>query len=442
MPNRDDELSRDERDAVSAEELLRRLKGEMESLGVDKNKPEVLFKEDSHISEEASKTAKEEIVLGNPDEFGEDLESLMRMVMNMPAEEPEADETVEEVSEAETVEEETDEITSEEEEAITEGREEPESEVAEQTEEGTPGKQEPTEDTIVYSQLSFEVLEEDEDKPEEELAKEDEPEPEAEPEQAETAEEEEIVEKEPVIEEVTENYDDDEEILRALAKENETDSEPSADSEKSFLTEIARMVNEEVSEPIPDDDEFGFVTDTAKEDAPSEIYGEASVGEDGGREYSDINNNTFNSTEMSLLSLFGDKKNIDKEKAEKITEAANKLTIPDTPAKKKFYETFASDFEYISHEQDDEIKNRYSKVFGFTVVQFVLCIVFAALLFVIENTALFGITPPEIVNLSIYPVVSVMIDLQLVVLCAFMAYRSLSFVRMPRLFPQYCLRHL
>ena len=161
MPNRDDELSRDERDAVSAEELLRRLKGEMESLGVDKNKPEVLFKEDSHISEEASKTAKEEIVLGNPDEFGEDLESLMRMVMNMPAEEPEADETVEEVSEAETVEEETDEITSEEEEAITEGREEPESEIAEQTEEIIPAKQEATEDSTqgkVKPEFEIQVL--------------------------------------------------------------------------------------------------------------------------------------------------------------------------------------------------------------------------------------------------------------------------------------------
>ncbi len=429
MPNRDDELSRDERDAVSAEELLRRLKGEMESLGEDKNKPEVLFKEDSHISEEASKTAKEEIVLGNPDEFGEDLESLMRMVMNMPAEETETDETVEEVSEAETVEEESDEITDKEAEEITELKEELESDIAEQPEEVVPEKQEAIEDTIVYSQLSFDVLADDEDKSEDEPAIEDkpEPEPEPEPEQAETAGVEESTDEEPELkEEVIEDYDDDEEILRALAKESEADSDPDADGEKSFLTEIARMVNEEVSEPIPEDDEFGFITDTVEEDASSDIYGEASVSEDGGREYSDINSNTFNSTEMSLLSLFGDKKNIDKEKAEKINEVANKLTIPDTPVKKRFYETFASDFEYISHEQDDEIKNRYSKVFGFTVVRFVFCIVFAALLFILENAALFKITLPEIVNLSIYPAVSVMIDLQLVVLCALMAYRSIA----------------
>ena len=95
MPNRDDELSRDERDAVSAEELLRRLKGEMESVGVAKEKNESIFKEDSKISDEASRTAKEEVVLGDPDEFGNDLESLMRMVMNMPAEQEKENESAE-----------------------------------------------------------------------------------------------------------------------------------------------------------------------------------------------------------------------------------------------------------------------------------------------------------------------------------------------------------
>ena len=89
--NRDDELSRDERDAVSAEELLRRLKGEMEFKGETKSRSESLVKEDSHISDEAEKTAREEIALGDPDEFGDDLEALVRMVMDMPAEEAESD---------------------------------------------------------------------------------------------------------------------------------------------------------------------------------------------------------------------------------------------------------------------------------------------------------------------------------------------------------------
>ncbi len=421
MPNRDDELSRDERDAVSAEELLRRLKGEMESGGVAKDKPEDLFKEDSHISDEASKTAREEIVLGNPDEFGEDLESLMRMVMNMPAEEVESDEAVEETSApSEVVEAEPDEIIEDISEDTTVEEEEPVAEASEQPEEVFPAKQEVTEDTIVYSQLSFDTLTDDEE-PEAENADEDESDTMI------SEDTEQSSDEDSVSEEATDDsYDDDEEILRALAKENESNADPDENSEKSFLTEVARMVNEEISEPIPEDDDFGFVADSDEEDASSEIYGEAAVAEDGGREYSDINSNTFNSTEMSLLSLFGDKEKIDKEKAEKITEAANKLTIPEAPVKKKFYENFASDFEYISHEQDDEIKSRYSKAFGFTSVRFVLCVIFAALVFVLENTALFGITPTGVLNLSIYPTVCVMIDLQLVVLCGLMAYRSIA----------------
>ncbi len=422
MPNRDDELSRDERDAVSAEELLRRLKGEMESKGEAQSRSESLVKEDSHISDEAEKTAREEIALGDPDEFGDDLEALVRMVMDMPAEEEESDdgdvsETAEEDAdnESEMSLNNTDKPDEQAEvivEAVVEDTVAASEEIAEET---------VSEDTVVYSQLSFDAFDEEDKKTEE-------PDGIAESEQTETD-----VETESEVAANDESdpwYDDDEAILKALAEEDEpTITVSESGEDKPFLADIARAVNETVAEPIPDDDDFGFVEDPDNASEADESHG-PNIGEDGGREYSGIGGNEFNSTEMSLIKIFSNQeeaeKEMGKEKAAKIFEESNVPPIPTAPVKKKFYEIFPSDYEYISREQDEEIRSRYSRAFGFTAVRFAICVILAVMVFAFENMSLLGITPSGALNISVYPTVCAMIDLQLVVLCGIMAYRSIS----------------
>ncbi len=435
MPNRDDELSRDERDAVSAEELLRRLKGEMETGGAVK-KTESPVKEDSHISDEAERTAREEVVLGDPDEFGDDLESLMRMVMNMPVEDTAPEKTDEAIVSEDAEIEKTAEAEAEEaddpEETYTDAEDS-----AEGSSDETSGHEAVMEDTIVYSQLSFDTFDDEET---------------AEATVNETADENhEDKAEEPVqeIDEVASDddadpwYDDDEDILKALAEENEpVDTGKEDEGQKSFLADVAKLINESIPEPIPEDDEFGFVEDTAAtEDETVDGESEAMVGEDGGREYTYTDGTEFNSTEVGIYKIFGNQedaeKDYGKEKAAEWFDTSNAPPMPSLPVKKKFYECFASDYEYTSHEQDAEIRSKYSRVFGFTAVRFVFCIIFAALIFVFENMSLFGITPTGAMSVSVYPTVYAMIDLQLVVLCGVMAYRSISsgFVSLIKLRP-------
>lgn len=446
MPNRDDELSRDERDAVSAEELLRRLKGEMESKGESQSKPETLAKEDSHISDEAEKTAREEIVRGNPDEFGDDLESLMRMVMNMPAEEVEAEADDEEASETEIAnEDESESEVVDEDEAEKEAFEdEADSEDADETltDDGETNSDEDadsvevTDDTIVYSQLSFEVFDnnddEAEDKTDDEVVEDtyeettEESDDGAEETAPETADED-------VVEDSDPWYDDDnEEIFKALAEENKPQATSDNDEgDKSFLSNLGRLMDEEPPAPIPEEDDYGFVDE--KEEAatePTNGNSDGVVGEDGGREYTYSDGREFNSTEYNLFKIFKNEEDAEKEygkqTAEKMYRDSDDTPPPTAPAKKKFYEYFSADFEYTSHEQDADIRSKYSRAFGFTAVRFVLCIIFAALVFVFENMPLLGITASGPMNVSVYPVVYAMIDLQLVVLCGIMAYRSIS----------------
>ncbi len=431
MPNRDDELSRDERDAVSAEELLRRLKGEMESGGSGQKKPESLVKEDSHISDEAEKSAREEIVLGNPDEFGEDLESLMRMVMNMPAEADRSEEDA--VSEAAGPEEIVE--AEEADEASTDVAEEAAEKAADVSSDKP--SENVTDDTIVYSQLSFDAF--DDEKPAEAVA--DEP-------VEENAEDDEKESDEESAEATSKDdadpwYDDDEEILKALAEESEpVDAGKEDVGQKAFLADVAKLINESIPEPIPEDDEFGFVDETSEAEGESADEGSgATVGEDGGREYTYTDGTEFNSTEVGIYKIFGNQedaeKDYGKEQAAKWFDTSNAPPMPSLPVKKKFYEIFAADYEYTSHEQDAEIRSKYSGAFGFTAVRFAFCIIFAALIFVFENMSLFGITPAGAMSISVYPTVYAMIDLQLVVLCGVMAYRSISsgFVSLIKLHP-------
>ncbi len=401
MPSKDNGMNRDELDAISAEELLKKLRGEMagaRSGASDEIKPQ----EASHISDEASKKAQDSIIHGDPEEFADNLESLMRMVMNMPSDKPETTKAEEDMSEAEEYTEEAEDIDRA--------------------------------DTAVFDPAELESVEEG---------------------MAEAVIEEDAVSGEDAAEEAFEEtaddieaandapwYSEDDELLYKQAtaemdQPNEEQSQepaPEADEEKGFLSDIVRLVNEETAhDPIPEDDEFDFVTDEVPAEETDDTYTDDGVepDEDGGREYKDIGTDEFNSTEMSLLKLFGGEETLTeaygKEKLDEIIESANQAFAPNTPVKKKFYEIFPSDYEYTEPSQKEEIKKRYTFAFRGAVIRFALAAVFAIALFIFENLKVFGATVPSLINISVYPTVFAMIDLQLVLLCALAAFKQVSY---------------
>ncbi len=395
MPNREDGLSRDERDAISAELLLKKLRDGLDKRpGTDASDANESKKQAAHISDEAVKLAQSEIIHGEPEEFGSDDfdEMKLREIMNMPAAEDAEEIDLDEVD----LEQEPDHI----------------------------------EEGLYDDVISAEEPEEDE---------------EVVPVQVQESDE------SPWYE------DEDEAILNALTyieqeeskDENEStlsDMNEKEDEDKGFLAQVAKMIEEDselepiqLTEDIETGNDFDFIDDISLNDSdiPETTEAESMLdklmvrAEDGSREYSGLNGSEMNSTEISLISLFGNKEELEevcgKERAEELIKESDEFELTHTPKKKKFYELFSDDYEYTDVKQKEEIKERYARAFVGVSVRFLICLVFAAVLFFFENAGIFGLKLPDILNLAVYPTVCAMINLQLVLLCALMIIDKLAF---------------
>ncbi|MBE6606896.1 MAG: hypothetical protein E7635_07690 [Ruminococcaceae bacterium] len=388
MPNREDGLSRDERDAISAELLLKKLRDGLEMRpGADEKEPK---KQAVHISDEAIKLAQSEIIRVEPEEFGgDDLdEDKLREIMEMPATEEKSDKFDVYVENE----------PKDEPGAVTESKSE---ENFDESDFGDTIVIEADEDVIHQSTIDDLPWYEDEE---------------------------------------PESVDEDTAILDALAEtdrdildEEKTAKEDVADEEfdSGFLAQMAKMIEEDGEfEPIEllgedsDTDETIFGENDIFDEPGVDSYESGLISDDGAREYSGLNGNELNSTEISLISLFGKDDELEetfgKERAEELIKEGNEFEMTHRPKKKKLYELFSKDYEYTDEKQNDEIKGRYKKAFVSATIRFFACFVFAVALFFMENATVVGIKPPNLFNVALYPTVAAMTNLQLVLLCALM----------------------
>ena len=384
MPNREDGLSRDERDAISAELLLKKLRDGLEQRPrMDSIAEEQTKKQAAHISDEALQLAESEVIHGEPEEFGSDEldEARLREIMNMPS----ADEADESQNE-DLLSPETDSEQADFDEQLL-----PDNDIAEDLsdiDDDSPWYDEkdihPAEDT--YAEHTDELYE-----------------------------------------------------YEPQSSEAEQTLVAGDDTDDGFLAQVAQMIEQgEKSELIGlfEEDDSRLVEDSSFDEpelteSEEEMSDEGALyGEDGGREYNGLNGSEMNSTEISLLSLFGNKEELEevygKERAEEIIKAGDEFEVAQTPKKKKFYELFPSDYEYTDHSQKEEITEKYTSAFRSASVRFFFGLVFAAILLFIENAKLFGVELPNVLNISIYPTVFAMVDLQLVLLCALMILDKLA----------------
>ncbi len=395
MPNREDGLSRDERDAISAELLLKKLRDGLEVRpGADEEEPK---KQAVHISEEAIKLAQSEIIHVEPEEFGgDDLdEDKLREIMEMPATEEKSNEDEADKFDIQT-------------------ENESESELEENSEENFDESEfsdtiviEADEDVIHQSTIDDLPWDDDEAEPE--------------------------------------ALDEDAAILDALAgiEQDITQEERTAQDNAShdeldngFLAQMAKMIEEDGElqpiELLDEDSDFDttFADNGVFEESEPDTYGtgllsdNSILSDDGAREYSGLNGNEMNSTEISLISLFGKDDELEetfgKERAEELIKEGDEFEMTHRPKKKKIYELFSADYEYTDQKQNDEIKGRYKKAFVSATIRFFACLVLSIALFFFENAGVFGIKLPNLFNVALYPTVAAMIDLQLVLLCALM----------------------
>lgn len=383
MSENRDYQSRDEMDAISAESLLAKLRSGLANKSEPSGSQENV-RNAGKISDEAMEIAKKEVIHAKPDEFGVDnLEDRLRAILNVPKDDEDDVSDVlsgnAQVDEDETVSEDNPENAALNEEPTV--GDVPESNIDEVLSAIDNVTEEPiSDDTLIYSD-----------------------------ELAETA------------------------IFGDLPKITEEENKRVEDD--GFLTQVAKLVEEGKTKNSDEEyDEFAFITDddktSANEGGAVALENDVPITEDGGREYSGLNGVEISSTEMSLLSLFGGVDELEeaygKEKAKEIIKERSEAPLPTVPRKKKFYELFSPDFEYVSCEQNEIIKTTYSKAFKSATVRFLCCLFFSLILLVFENAQLLSLKLPDFLNSDFYPVVVAMINLQLLLLCAYTVYGKLA----------------
>ncbi len=420
MPYRNSDLGPDERDAITADLLLKKLRAGMDNSRTESEENTKI--EASQISDEAMKLAISEIIYGKPEEYEEDklneegLSKYIEIADDEPQgfeaedfEEISVDEYLENIPEEEISEEEVSEENDPEEDTDDEPVEyEPNEPVAEEkSEDSVPwfeDEQDALSATAVYSPVSddMEQSEEEIDRIIAEL-------------------EMDIDAKDGISDTVSDDKDDD------LIEQQE---------DEGFLSQMSSMISEveaDVASAAQDEDEndeyseFDFVENKDKADASDEYTDETEANpvlEDGSREYIGLNGKVLDTTEITLLTLFKGKEEIaeqlGEEKAQEILKESEKIQMPSSPKKKKPYEMFDSDYEYTEPEQVEEIKAKYTRRFRSVTVRFLLALVFATAVFFLENAAMLGMRLPNLLTASVYHTVCAMIDLQLVILCALM----------------------
>ncbi|MBO4229084.1 MAG: hypothetical protein J5938_01890 [Clostridia bacterium] len=88
--------------------------------------------------------------------------------------------------------------------------------------------------------------------------------------------------------------------------------------------------------------------------------------------------------------------------------------------------TPSSHAEYVSSSQNKEIFAEYKKKYESVLLRLAAAVILTILLFFLENNTLLGITLPSFLNREMYPIVYVLIDLQIVLLLAALIGNSLK----------------
>ncbi|MBE6631213.1 MAG: hypothetical protein E7623_00775 [Ruminococcaceae bacterium] len=169
----------------------------------------------------------------------------------------------------------------------------------------------------------------------------------------------------------------------------------------------------------------GYVADHAEDSAKTRVAG-VSDNDLFAEDFEDMDD-----IDRDLMLTFGQ----EEELASKIGEDRVNELSEDNEIQGEFFESTGAGLsssskvfeEYTSAEQTDEIILSYAKKHRAATVSFSLVSVFMLIALFVENMSKIGITPADIFQPSVYPVVYLMIELQLVLLSAAAVYKA--FVR-------------
>lgn len=185
------------------------------------------------------------------------------------------------------------------------------------------------------------------------------------------------------------------------------DGEPYYDENAPELDEVADVA-------LDTDGEEDSMSDTSSQDYVNYEDGDGDIELDGDLDYTDIN----------LMLAFGLDDELERtmgpEVAQKLTEELDEeQRVRDEKVRKTV------DNEYMNRTQTAGIAADYKKKFKGLKLKIFLSVVLAAVLFFYENLRIFGFEFDGALNPAVYPVVYIMVSLQILLFCAACAYREI-----------------
>lgn len=242
--------------------------------------------------------------------------------------------------------------------------------------------------------------------------------------------------EEPASEETEDIFAADTEITEEATEEETTvDDEITGEEQDGFLPDLPAADDEEnpdtvsgeidISEKIKDAENFiqqyeGGNSGSAEEETDADA-GDAELPENAAEQ--------IDETDLNLMLAFG----MDEELKNTVGEdKANEIASDADKASDLFEEEAAeaekpkAAYEYTTPQQNKEIFKKFKKDYNNCIVKLFICAAFLILMFFYENIGLFGTTFSGAFNPIAYPVVYVMADLQIVLLCSVLVWRKIK----------------
>lgn len=200
----------------------------------------------------------------------------------------------------------------------------------------------------------------------------------------------------------------------------------------------------------PDESTDGFNDEGSTENAPTKVMPAitAEVVRDAiasGKTLDMDGNGTIDETDVKLMMAFGMDDELEKTTSiDRITEIENEIgknSIDEKETKKerdagKAFSAYAAALEkhferepheeLTSRQQIKELYDEYSKKYRALLYRLLGVIILLVFSFFYENLSIFGGDLPEGIRMSVFPVVHVMLDFQMVVLASALVYRELG----------------
>ncbi|MBE6636257.1 MAG: hypothetical protein E7618_00455 [Ruminococcaceae bacterium] len=239
-------------------------------------------------------------------------------------------------------------------------------------------------------------------------------------------------------------HDDEEEGFLSVreilsAEKTEASTRPADDAPTTEIlladTQVLPTVEEETTETIPEEVEESTVTSMTDTVAFTQLSEEDAVSEDEETEQTEESDtqdeeesetvpedDEFDETDANLMVAFGMDEELDaalgKESADKLRDNIDHMISEEeekTPKKKREIPEEPIK-EYISPSEAKGIMDRYRTAYGKNVLRLFGVIAIVVLLFFYENLGIFGGAPIDALNPAYYPVVHIMVGLQILLI--------------------------